>query len=113
VAEFKDFSDEVLLVPKVQHILRGITLNSTALQPPTRVTMKSLLLTTILGITLLTPALARADASEQGCKSSDDKAKGCPKDPTSVPEPGVAILVGSGLLALGGLVVLRRKQQSN
>jgi hypothetical protein len=80
------------------------------------VIMKGLLLTAILGIALLAPALARADASEQGCKSSDDRAKGCTKDatdPTTVPEPGIAILTGSGLLALGGLVLLRRKQESN
>lgn len=75
--------------------------------------MKSLLLVTILSVTLLAPTLARADASEQGCTSSDDKAKGCKKDPATVPEPGIAILVGSGILALGGIAVLRRKQQSN
>lgn len=93
--------------------------------------MKSLLLATILSITLLAPALARADASEQGCKSSDGKAKGCEQktwggwknwddkdkkvknDPTSMPEPGIGVLVGSGLLALGGIAVLRRKQQPN
>jgi hypothetical protein len=70
----------------------------------------------ILGLMFLTPALVRADASEQGCKSSNDQAKGCkgdPDSPTSMPEPGIAILVGSGLLALGGLVALRRKQESN
>jgi LPXTG-motif cell wall-anchored protein len=75
--------------------------------------MKSLLLTAVLGVTLLAPAMARADASEQGCESSDGKAKGCTKDPTAMPEPGIAILAGSGLLALGGFVLLRRKQQSN
>ena len=77
--------------------------------------MKKTALAILLGITFLAPALVRADASEQGCKSSDDKAKGCKGDPapTAMPEPGVAILVGSGLLALGGLVALRRKQESN
>ena len=89
--------------------------------------MKNLLLATILGVTLLAPALVRADASEQGCKSSGDKAEGCgkgskewgngwekdKKDAATVPEPGIGILVGSGLLALGGIVLLRRKPQAN
>jgi hypothetical protein len=76
--------------------------------------MKSLLLATILSVMLLAPALARADASPQGCTSSDNKAKGCDKDPAAtVPEPGLAILVASGILAVGGIAVLRRKQQSN
>ena len=75
--------------------------------------MKSLLLATILSVMLLAPALARADASLQGCKSSDDKAKGCDKDPATVPEPGIAILVASGILAVGGITLLRRKQQPN
>ncbi len=89
--------------------------------------MKNLLLATILGVTLLAPALVRADASEQGCKSSGDKADGCgkgskewgkgwekdTKDPVGVPEPGIGILVGSGLLALGGVVLLRRKAEAN
>jgi hypothetical protein len=87
--------------------------------------MKNLLLATILGAMLLAPALVRADASEQGCKSSDGKAAGCDngwknwkegkdkKDSTAVPEPGIGILVGSGLLALGGIVLLRRKPQAN
>lgn len=76
--------------------------------------MKKTALAILLGVTFLAPALVRADASEQGCKSSDDKAKGCKGDPpTTMPEPGIGILVGSGLLALGGLVALRRKQKSN
>ena len=75
--------------------------------------MKSLLLPTILSVTLLAPALARADASQQGCESSNNKAKGCVKDPATVPEPGIAILVASGILAVGGITLLRRKQQSN
>src|ERR1700752_537979 len=76
-------------------------------------TMKSLLLAMILSVTLLAPALARADASQQGCTSSDNKAKGCDKDPATVPEPGIAILVASGILAVGGIALLRRRQQSN
>ena len=75
--------------------------------------MKSLLLATIVSVTLLAPALVRADASQQGCTSSDDKAKGCKKDPSTVPEPGIAILVASGILAVGGIAVLRRRQQPN
>jgi hypothetical protein len=75
--------------------------------------MKSLILAMIVGVALLTPALARADASPQGCKSSDDKAKGCKDDPSPVPEPGIAILVGSGVLALGGFALMRRKPESN
>ena len=89
--------------------------------------MKNLLLAAILGVTLLAPAMARADASEQGCKSSGEKADGCgkgskqwgkgwwkdKKDATTVPEPGIGILVGSGLLAVGGIVLLRRKRQAS
>jgi len=74
--------------------------------------MKKIGLALFLSAALLAPALARADASQQGCESSNYKAKGCKKGPTSMPEPGIAILVGSGLLALGGLVVLRRKAQA-
>jgi hypothetical protein len=35
------------------------------------------------------------------------------KDATTVPEPGIGILVGSGLLAVGGIVLLRRKRQAS
>src|SRR5580700_5808719 len=35
----------------------------------------------MLGVMFLTPTLVRADDSEQGCKSSDGKAKGCKGDP--------------------------------
>jgi len=100
---------------------------------PTGVTMKNLLLAAFLGVTLLAPAMARADASEQGCKSSGEKAAGCGKgskqwgkgwwkdkdndkdkeDATTVPEPGIGILVGSGLLAVGGIGLLRRKRQAS
>ncbi|HTP45067.1 MAG TPA: PEP-CTERM sorting domain-containing protein [Candidatus Acidoferrum sp.] len=73
--------------------------------------MKKIALVMLFSATLLVPALARADASQQGCESSDGKAKGCTKDPTTAPEPGIAILVGSGLLALAGFAALRRKIQ--
>jgi hypothetical protein len=92
--------------------------------------MKNLLLAAILAVALLVPAMARADASEQGCKSSGEKADGCGEgskqwgkgwwknkkdatDATTVPEPGIGILVGSGLLAVGGIVLLRRKREAN
>ena len=92
--------------------------------------MKNLLLAAFLGVTLLVPAMARADASEQGCKSSGEKAAGCgegskqwgkgwwkndkdKEDATTVPEPGIGILVGSGLLAVGGIVLLRRKRAAS
>jgi hypothetical protein len=76
----------------------------------------------MLGVMLLTPALTRAKDGDKGCKGGDDEKKvwkgseDCKKDPNSpagVPEPGIAILVGSGLLALGGFVALRRKQASS
>jgi hypothetical protein len=93
--------------------------------------MKNLLLATIFGVMLLAPSMARADAGEQGCKSSGEKADGCGEgskqwgkgwwkdkdkvkdDATTVPEPGIGILVGSGLLAVGGIVLLRRKREAN
>jgi hypothetical protein len=74
--------------------------------------MKKLGLAILLGIALLAP-LAKADPGNQnGCGPSGDKPKKC-DDLAPVPEPGIAILVGSGLLALGGLALARRKQQPN
>jgi hypothetical protein len=117
--------------PKNATVFGGTGLFSSFAKFPTGVTMKNLLLAAILGVTLLAPAMARADASEQGCKSSGEKAAGCgegskqwgkgwwkdkdkdKEDATTVPEPGIGILVGSGLLAVGGIVLLRRKRQAS
>jgi hypothetical protein len=73
--------------------------------------MKKLGFAVLLGIALLAP-LANADPGNQnGCVPSGDQPKKC--DPAPVPEPGIAILVGSGLLALGGFALARRKQELN
>lgn len=72
--------------------------------------MKNVALVMALGFALLAPA-AQAGPSAQGCKSSDDKPKKCNKG-TSVPEPGVLILLSAGLLGLGGISVLRRKSEN-
>ena len=77
--------------------------------------MKNPTVAMILALALFAPAIARADASDQGCKSSDNKAKGCPKDdpaPTSMPEPASVVLLASGLAGLVGYSFLRRKQES-
>ena len=75
--------------------------------------MKKLGFAVLLGIALLAP-LAKADPGNQnGCDASGDKPKKCDPAPVPVPEPGVAFLVGSGLLALGGYAFARRKQGLN
>jgi hypothetical protein len=73
--------------------------------------MKKLGFAMLLGVALLAP-LAKADPGNQnGCVPSGDQPKKCDSSP--VPEPGITILVGSGLLALGCYAFVRRRQKLN
>ena len=55
-----------------------------------------------------------ADASQQGCISSDYRAAGCvnPNTPTAnVPEPGTLGLLGLGLVSVGGWAIVLRRER--
>jgi hypothetical protein len=70
--------------------------------------MKKLGFAILLSVAFLAP-LAKADPDNQnGCAASGDKPKKC--DPAPVPEPGIALLVGSGLVVLAGYVFAHRKR---
>jgi hypothetical protein len=71
---------------------------------------KSVVLALTLAAALLAPAGAYAKPSEQGCKSSDDKPKGCDKS-KKMPEPGDFLLLSAGLASLSALSFVRRKGQ--
>jgi hypothetical protein len=73
--------------------------------------MKIFLIAAVASIFLLTPALASA----QSCTPAEGRYRGgCSiSDPiTTVPEPGVLMLLSSGLLGLGGFVAARRRKEN-
>ena len=68
--------------------------------------------TRIAVLMLLVSTSVLADASQQGCKSSGDQAKGCVSvtaDAVSVPEPGTLALMGLGLAAITLVRAKKRK----
>jgi hypothetical protein len=74
--------------------------------------VKTICVTCLLALAIFTtPAtVVHADASSNGCKHSDGRAKGC-GDPVSMPEPASSALVATGLLAITGLAIgLGRKR---
>jgi hypothetical protein len=71
--------------------------------------MKKVGFAILLGIALLAPLAKAGPGNQNGCGPSGDKPKKC--DSVTVPEPGIAILVSSGLLALGGYAFVARKQK--
>jgi hypothetical protein len=74
----------------------------------------ALLLALAVALTTLHNVPAYADASQQGCISSNYRAAGCvnPNDPpANVPEPGDLALLAVGLAAIGGMAIFRRRRQ--
>jgi hypothetical protein len=74
--------------------------------------VKTICVICLLALAVFTmPAISlHADASSNGCKNSDGRAKGC-SDPASMPEPASSALVATGLLAITGLAIgLGRKR---
>jgi hypothetical protein len=74
--------------------------------------MKNLGLAILLGIAMLAPVAKATPNNQNGCGPSGGQPKKC-DDSTPMPEPGIAILVTAGLLAVGGFALARRKQQPN
>jgi PEP-CTERM motif len=71
--------------------------------------MKKLILPITLAIVVLALPAPSAHAQSQGCNPDID-ANGICQPSTQVPEPGSFALVGAGLLALSGFVLLGRKK---
>lgn len=69
--------------------------------------MKKLLLLAALAAALAATSgtSAFADASQNGCEHSQDRAAGC-SDPVKVPEPPSAATLAAGLLSVGAFVAL-------
>jgi hypothetical protein len=76
-----------------------------------------LLVTFLLVGPTLSCVPAFADASQNGCQHSDDRASGCSNDSAStpVPEPGSLSLLAAGILLVGGgaAIVGRRRLLHN
>lgn len=66
----------------------------------------------ILGLAMALSVLPRvpayADASQNGCKHSDNRAAGCKPDPVGIPEPGSFALLTMGLAALAVVLGYKR-----
>jgi hypothetical protein len=90
------------------YLFREVNLGTSALE---KTMTKSVALALTLAAALLAPAGAYAKPSEQGCKSSDGKAKGCDNS-KPVPEAGDIMLLSAGLASVSALSLVRRKGQN-
>jgi len=71
--------------------------------------MKKLTFAVTLALALVTVPPVYADKRQQ---NGDRKGAGS-QDTTRVPEPSILMLLGSGLLTIGGLLVVARKRLLN
>ena len=67
---------------------------------------KFILLAALTGALIATSRTsAFADASQNGCEHSHDRAAGC-SDPVKMPEPPSSAMLAAGLLSVGAFVAL-------